>query len=335
MVDYLFFNDKSVVITGGAGFIGSALTRRLLAFSNCRVLILDKLGHGSNLKALESCSKHRYNLVNLDLADVDSVKQVCLDFKPTIFIHLAAESHVDRSIENPFCFVESNIVGTYSILEAAIAVFNSLSEDKQESFRFHHVSTDEVFGSLGSEGCFKETTPYSPNSPYSASKAASDHLVHAWGVTYGLPVTTTNCSNNFGPWQADEKFIPTVIRSLLTGQAVPIYGCGANVRDWLYVEDHVDALLMAVRHGQRNSKYCIGGGTELSNLELCYAIDETLENLGCDYLFEYRFVEDRKGHDFRYAIDSTKALKELGWKPKTSFANALKCTVEWYVDKYI
>ena len=333
-MNYSHFDNKRIVVTGGAGFIGSCLVRTLAQHTNADVLVLDKLGIGSNIKSI---SENLCDLVPLDLYFTDSVVDECKFFQPDIIIHLAAESHVDRSISGPLEFIDSNVKGTFSILEAARSIYETLKGSKKESFRFHHVSTDEVFGSLGATGSFSEVSPYAPNSPYSASKAASDHLVRAWHHTYGLPVTISNCSNNYGPWQSDEKLIPTIIRAVLDTGLVELYGTGANVRDWLYVQDHVDAILTCVEKGKVGESYCVGARCEKSNVDLTFDIFDIFDTISPTLKRKtkgMRFIDDRPGHDFRYSIDPFKMETELGWSPKCDYKSGLTRTIRWYLNSY-
>lgn len=333
-MNYSHFDNKRVLITGGAGFIGSCLVRTLVQHTNASLLVLDKLGHGSNLKAIP---RNVCDVIQTDLYFTDSVIDECEFFSPDIIIHLAAESHVDRSIDGPADFIDSNVKGTFSILEAARRVYEKMDDFRKESFRFHHVSTDEVYGSLQATGKFSEASPYAPNSPYSASKAASDHLVRSWHHTYGLPVTTSNCSNNYGPWQADEKLIPTVIRSAVEKGIVSLYGTGANVRDWLYVQDHVDAILTCVERGTVGETYCVGAECEKTNVDITFDIFDAMGELSSVLNTRTKgvqFVSDRPGHDFRYSIDPTKIKTELGWSPRYKYEDSLKRTVKWYLDFY-
>ncbi len=335
-------NIKSILVTGGCGFIGGALVRRLLMASSVKVFNLDKISYCSDkvatIKLLENLglpAKKRYKLLKVDLINQLEIIEAVLHAKPDIIIHLAAESHVDRSIDTPSSFIDSNIVGTFNLLTAARIYWEKLPKSLQESFRFHHISTDEVFGSLGKRGSFNETSPYSPRSPYSASKAASDHLVNAWHHTYGLPTLITNCSNNFGPWQFPEKFIPLAIRKALNNEPIPLYGDGKNVRDWLFVEDHVDAILLAAIRGNIGESYCIGGNAEKTNHELLEILCSLLDTLKPEK-FQYKelieFVGDRPGHDFRYSINPAKIKNKLNWEPSYTFEDAIKLTVSWYID---
>ncbi|MCO7503813.1 MULTISPECIES: dTDP-glucose 4,6-dehydratase [unclassified Pseudomonas] len=330
-----------ILITGGAGFIGSALVRHLIEHTDHHVLNLDKLTYAGNLESLHSiASNTRYEFVQADIVDQATVSAVLERFRPQAIMHLAAESHVDRSIDGPAAFIQTNIVGTYSLLEATRAYWGTLPAAEREAFRFHHVSTDEVYGDLhGVEDLFTETTPYAPSSPYSASKAASDHLVRAWQRTYGLPVLLTNCSNNYGPYHFPEKLIPLVILNALAGKPLPVYGNGQQVRDWLFVEDHARALLKVVTAGEVGQTYNIGGHNEQTNLGVVHAICALLEELApahpagvARYADLITFVQDRPGHDLRYAIDAGKIERELGWRPEETFATGLRKTVQWYLD---
>ena len=329
---------KRILLTGGAGFIGSALVRHIIRQTDYHVLNVDALTYAGNLESLEDVAQSdRYRFVQADICDGEAVMSLLQDYKPDAVMHLAAESHVDRSIDGPASFIQTNIVGTYTLLEAARSYWDGLDAINKQQFRFHHISTDEVYGSLGAEGLFSETSPYQPNSPYSASKASSDHLVNAWHHTYGLPVVITNCSNNYGPYQFPEKLIPLVILNALEGKPLPIYGAGDNVRDWLYVEDHVTALLRVLEQGGVGETYNIGGHNEKTNLEvvkhICALLDELVpasNHVPHEQLIT--FVKDRPGHDKRYAIDATKIDTELGWKPIETFDSGLRKTVQWYLE---
>ncbi len=327
-----------ILITGGAGFIGSAVIRHIIANSKHSVVNLDKLTYAGNLESLASVeSDDRYAFEKADICNRGELTRIFNQHQPDAVMHLAAESHVDRSISGPSDFIETNIVGTYTLLEAARSYWMDLSPEAKADFRFHHISTDEVYGSLGSEGFFEETTPYQPNSPYSASKASSDHLVRAWHHTFGLPVVTTNCSNNYGPYQFPEKLIPVMILNGLNGKALPIYGKGDNVRDWLYVDDHARALLTVLERGRLGEVYNIGGWNEKTNLEVIETICTLLDELRPQSPFVPHaslksFVKDRPGHDQRYAIDATKIKNELGWEPLETFETGLRKTVEWYLE---
>jgi dTDP-glucose 4,6-dehydratase len=330
-----------VIVTGGAGFIGSALIRALLQDNAVKVVNLDKLTYAGNLESLALVAGNpRYKFVRMDICDQASVADLLEAEKPDAIMHLAAESHVDRSIDGPAAFVQTNIVGTSVLLEAGLAYWRKLSSAGRARFRFHHVSTDEVYGSLGPTGLFREDTRYAPNSPYSASKAGSDHLVKAWHHTYDFPVLITNCSNNYGPYHFPEKLIPLTIVRGLNGQPMPVYGQGENVRDWLYVEDHAQALITVVRQGEVGEVYNIGGSQERRNIDvvrnICALLDEMLPGSAFrSHADLITFVPDRPGHDARYAIDSAKIRNELGWFPRESFDSGLEKTVRWYLDNRI
>ncbi len=328
---------KKVIVTGGAGFIGSALIRHLVGNQFAEVVNLDKLTYAGNLESLQSIEKSPlYHFEQADICDPFAVKRLFDDFQPDTIMHLAAESHVDRSIDDPLCFVKTNVLGTANLLQCALEYWRGLQDDRKAAFRFQHISTDEVYGSLGAEGFFKETTPYDPKSPYSASKASSDHLVRAWGHTFNLPVLISNCSNNYGPFHFPEKLIPLVILNGLDGKQLPIYGKGENVRDWLYVEDHAKALWLINEKGTPGETYNIGGHNERTNLEvvktICTILDELRPKAQGKYSDQIVFVTDRPGHDLRYAIDSDKLQKELGWKPEENFDTGIRKTVQWYLD---
>lgn len=328
----------SIIVTGGAGFIGSALVRHLVQQTSRPVVNVDKLTYAGHLSTVESVQDApNYHFEQADVADAAAMQRIIDTYQPRAIMHLAAESHVDRSIEGPAAFIQTNITGTYTLLEAARSYWSSLSDPEQDRFRFLHVSTDEVFGELGDEGAFSETTPYDPSSPYSASKASSDHLVRAWHRTYGLPALITNCSNNYGPFQYPEKLIPVVILSALAGEPIPVYGRGENVRDWLYVEDHVRALKAVLERGAVGETYAIGGHNEKRNIDvvttICALMDELIEKPAVDRHADLiEFVTDRPGHDYRYAIDASKIEADLGWTPDESFGTGLRKTVQWYVN---
>lgn len=328
----------TVLVTGGAGFIGSCLVRQFIAQSDAAVVNVDKLSYAGNLDSLARVADNpRYRFEQVDIGDAMAMRRVLEQYRPDWIMHLAAESHVDRSIDGPAEFIQTNIVGTYVLLEEARRYFGSLQGAARERFRFHHISTDEVYGSLGESGLFSETTAYAPNSPYAASKASSDHLVRAWGHTFGLPIIVTNCSNNYGPFQFPEKLIPLVILNALEGKPLPIYGNGSNVRDWLYVEDHARALREVIARGQLGETYNIGGHNEQRNIEVVHMICDVLDDLcpkskHVPHRSLIRFVTDRPGHDQRYAIDAGKIQRELGWRPKETFATGLRKTVQWYLE---
>ncbi|ABE38808.1 dTDP-glucose 4,6-dehydratase [Rhodopseudomonas palustris BisB5] len=329
---------KKFMITGGAGFIGSAVVRRLIETSDHEVLVVDKLTYAGNLESLAPVSASpKFSFERVDITDVEAMRRVFAEFSPDIVMHLAAESHVDRSIDGPGEFIQTNLVGTFVLLQAALNHWRTLPAGRKPGFRFHHVSTDEVFGSLGPSGSFNEETAYRPNSPYSASKAGSDHLVRAWHHTYGLPMVMTNCSNNYGPYQFPEKLIALMIINALEGRPLPVYGTGENVRDWLYVEDHAEALLLVAETGGVGESYNIGGDSERTNISVVRSICRIVDELAPDAAIGPRdklieFVVDRPGHDLRYAIDATKIERELGWKPRHSFETGLRHTVQWYLD---
>lgn len=326
---------KCILVTGGAGFIGSAVVRQLLAETDHRVVNLDKLTYAANLASIPGAPDNpRYAFEPVDICDAAELRRVFATHQPDAVMHLAAESHVDRSIDGPGEFIQTNVVGTFRLLEAARGHWAALPAGRKEGFRFHHISTDEVFGSLGTDGFFTETTAYSPNSPYSASKASSDHLVRAWHETYGLPVVLTNCSNNYGPYHFPEKLIPLVILKGLAGLPLPVYGKGDNIRDWLYVEDHARALRLVLDQGRIGESYNIGGHNERTNLEVVRAICALLDEMapaGAPHDRLISFVADRPGHDKRYAIDADKIGRELGWRPQETFESGLRKTVAWYL----
>ena len=330
-----------ILITGGAGFIGSAVIRHIINNTYDSVINVDKITYAGNLESLiEVDSNERYTFEHVDICNRGELERVFSENKPDAVMHLAAESHVDRSIDGPATFIETNIVGTYTLLEATRAYWNSLDEDKKQAFRFHHISTDEVFGDLeGTDDLFTETTSYEPSSPYSASKASSDHLVRAWLRTYGLPTVVTNCSNNYGPYHFPEKLIPLMILNAMSGKALPVYGDGMQIRDWLFVEDHARALYKVVTEGVVGETYNIGGHNEKANIEVVKIICTLLEELLPEkpesvesYSDLITYVTDRPGHDIRYAIDASKIEHELGWKPEETFESGIRKTVEWYLN---
>ena len=324
-----------VIVTGGAGFIGSAVVRLLAGEENIDVVNVDALTYAGNLDSLAPVENSgRYKFVHANVCDAQAMTDLFAAEQPDAVMHLAAESHVDRSIDGPAAFITTNVVGTYTMLEAARAYWQPLPAARKDAFRFHHISTDEVYGSLGAEGLFTETTPYAPNSPYSASKAGSDHLVRAWHHTYGMPVVTTNCSNNYGPYHFPEKLIPLTILNALEGKPLPVYGTGANVRDWLFVEDHARALWTVVKKGRVGEVYNVGGEAERKNIDVVHAICDLIDELapGAKPARELiTFVADRPGHDARYAMDITKISGELGWQPRETFESGLRKTVAWYL----
>lgn len=324
-----------ILITGGAGFIGSAVVRRAIAMGHA-VVNVDKLTYSGNLANVASVADHPgYAFEQVDICDAPALEAVFSRHQPDAVMHLAAESHVDRSIDGPMVFVQTNVVGTAALLEVSRRYWSGLNGARKDAFVFHHVSTDEVFGELGATGKFDEETPYAPNSPYSASKASSDLLVQAWGRTFGLPVVLTNCSNNYGSHQFPEKLIPVVVLSALEGRPIPVYGAGANIRDWLYVDDHAEALLLVLEKGRRGETYCVGGDAELTNIDLVRRICGIMDRLrpsGAPHDRLITFVTDRPGHDHRYAIDTGKIRQELGWAPRFDLEGGLTATVQWYLD---
>ncbi len=331
--------NKNILVTGGAGFIGSAVIRYLINETNNNVLNIDKLTYAGNLESLETVSNNpRYQFLHADICDKSAMTKAFQDFQPNIVMHLAAESHVDRSIDGPMDFIQTNIIGTYTLLEVARNYWQNLAEDKKSRFKFHHISTDEVYGDLeGTDDLFTEETSYSPSSPYSASKASSDHLVRAWYRTYGLPVVVTNCSNNYGPYHFPEKLIPLVILNALDGKPLPVYGDGKQIRDWLYVEDHARALYLVANTAKVGETYNIGGHNEKQNIDVVKTICTILDNIkpridGQSYAQQITFVKDRPGHDLRYAIDASKIQQELNWQPQETFESGIQKTVEWYLN---
>ncbi len=332
----LFTKNTRILVTGGAGFIGGCLIRRLLCETDSKVFNIDKLSYASNLSWLNlHKNKSNHTLIKVDLKDLKNTKEAIEKINPDFVFHLAAESHVDRSINGPHTFIESNIIGSFNLLTALRIHWEKLTPIRKERFRLLHISTDEVFGSLSDNGHFNENTKYDPRSPYSSSKASSDHLMKAWHHTYGMPIIVTNCSNNFGPWQYPEKLIPVVISKILQNKKIPIYGNGLNVRDWLYVEDHINALIVIAKGGINGSSYCIGGYGEMNNIklvnEICKILDKQMnQTIDSSELIE--FVDDRKGHDKRYSIDSSLITKEFKWKPQNNFKTNLETTVNWYLN---
>ena len=340
--DKNFYEKKRILITGGAGFIGSAVIRRLLKEYKIKIFIIDQLSYASNLTSIKQCLNYlklenssRYQFFKVDLCNSKETSLAIKSINPDIVMHLAAESHVDRSISEPRTFIESNILGTFNLLESVREHYQNLTISRKKNFRFHHVSTDEVFGSLGKEGSFDESSPYYPRSPYSASKASSDHLVKAWHNTYELPTLISNSSNNYGPWQLPDKLIPKIIFNVLNQREIPIYGDGSNIRDWIFIEDHVDALLKVLFHGKIGESYCIGGNEEKSNLQIalfiCDYLDKSLQSKTPNSKL-ITFVNDRWGHDFRYKINTNKIYKEMNWKPNFNFELGLENTINWYLN---
>ncbi|MDP1444378.1 dTDP-glucose 4,6-dehydratase [Acinetobacter schindleri] len=328
-----------ILVTGGAGFIGSAVIRHIIQNTNNQVLNIDKLTYAGNLESLKEIDQNpNYQFKKIDICDAEEITKAIEEFQPNAIMHLAAESHVDRSIDGPAAFIQTNIVGTYTLLEVARKYWMGLDAEAQQNFRFHHISTDEVYGDLeGTTDLFTETTSYAPSSPYSASKASSDHLVRAWHRTYGLPVIVTNCSNNYGPYHFPEKLIPLVILNALDANPLPVYGNGKQIRDWLFVEDHARALYKVVTEGVVGETYNIGGHNEKQNIEVVKTICKILDELkpqanGQAYASLITFVKDRPGHDLRYAIDATKIQNELGWTPAETFETGIRKTVEWYLN---
>lgn len=333
-----------IIVTGGAGFIGSAVVRHIINDTKDDVIVVDNLTYAGNLESLDLVSKSsRFQFEKVNICDRTEIDRIFREYQPDAVMHLAAESHVDRSIDGPAEFIETNIVGTYTLLESARAYWNQLTPEKKANFRFHHISTDEVYGDLhGTDDLFTETTPYAPSSPYSASKASSDHLVRAWLRTYGLPTIVTNCSNNYGPYHFPEKLIPLIILNALDGKPLPVYGDGGQIRDWLFVEDHARALYKVVTEGAVGETYNIGGHNERKNIDVVKTICNLLEELvpakpaGVKHYVDLiTYVTDRPGHDMRYAIDATKIYRELGWKPQETFESGIRKTVEWYLDNQI
>lgn len=330
-----------IIVTGGAGFIGSAVVRHIIENTSDEVIVVDNLTYAGNLESLAVISESpRYNFEQVSICDRESLDALFAKYQPDAVMHLAAESHVDRSIDGPAAFIETNVVGTYTLLESTRQYWNTLSQDAKQAFRFHHISTDEVYGDLeGTDDLFTETTPYTPSSPYSASKASSDHLVRAWLRTYGLPTIVTNCSNNYGPYHFPEKLIPLIILNALAGKPLPVYGKGDQIRDWLFVEDHARALYKVVTEGEIGETYNIGGHNERKNIDVVTTICSLLEELVpskpqgvAKYIDLITYVKDRPGHDLRYAIDASKIERELGWTPEETFESGIRKTVEWYLN---
>ncbi len=330
-----------VLVTGGAGFIGINTVIKLLRSTKAKIYNIDKLGYASDLTGIDEVLKElgteaegRYEFKQINLINSEILEEYINEVKPDLILHFAAESHVDRSIDSPFEFINSNIIGTFNLLEATRKYLNKISNEKSKYFRFHHISTDEVFGSLGETGHFSENTPYSPRSPYSSTKAASDHLVNAWFHTYGIPISITNCSNNYGPWQFPEKLIPLVILKAISGERIPLYGDGKNIRDWLFIDDHINAILLTALKSNPGENFCIGGLNEKSNREvvelICSILDE-IKPSNTPYSKLIQLVDDRPGHDFRYSINPKKIKAELDWHPKYKFKDGLLKTIKWYL----
>jgi dTDP-glucose 4,6-dehydratase len=327
---------QTFIVTGGAGFIGSAVVRYLISETEHQVCVLDSLTYAANLDSLAPVMENpRFTFIRADICDGPAIAKALARIQPDVIMHLAAESHVDRAIDGPHQFIETNVIGTYVLLQSALDYWRGLTKARQRAFRFHHVSTDEVFGSLASEGRFSEESPYRPNSPYSASKAASDHLARAWRHTYGLPVVMSNCSNNYGPCQFPEKLVPLTILNALEGKPLPVYGDGSNVRDWLFVEDHARALLLIAQQGRLGETYNVGGSSERRNIDvirlICALLDRSHPQ-GAPHERLIEFVTDRPGHDQRYAVDATKLSSELGWRPQENFESGMARTVAWYIE---
>lgn len=329
---------KTFIVTGGAGFIGSAVARKLITETDDRVVVVDKLTYAGNLDSLAPVTGDaRFAFERADIADAPAMREIINRYEPDVIMHLAAESHVDRSIDGPGEFLQTNVVGTFTLLQATLGYWRGLDGARRRDFRFHHISTDEVFGSLGQDGYFHEEYSYQPTSPYSASKAASDHFVRAWLHTYGLPTVVTNCSNNYGPYHFPEKLIPLIILNALDGKPLPVYGTGENIRDWLYVDDHATALILAAQQGVPGETYVIGGHNERRNIDvvraICALVDEMAPALALGPREQLiSFVQDRPGHDARYAIDASKIERELGWRPAETFESGLAKTIRWYID---
>ena len=328
---------NTIFVTGGAGFIGSSVIRHLLAEFDSDVVNIDKLTYAGNLETVaESEADRRYHFEQSDICDAAAMHQLFVNYQPKAIMHLAAESHVDRSIDGPADFIQTNICGTYNLLEVARKYVDTLGPDDAAAFRFHHISTDEVFGSLGDNGLFTEDSPYQPNSPYSASKASSDHLVRAWHETFGLPVVLSNCSNNYGPYQYPEKLLPVIISKVVAAESIPVYGAGLNVRDWLYVDDHASALVRIMQQGELGRSYNVGGNEERTNIDVVKTVCSILDELapavdGTKHERLISYVADRPGHDLRYAIDASRIKNELDWTPRETFESGMRKTVEWYL----
>ena len=334
-----FCNEvKNILITGGAGFIGGTLINKLLKDKNIKIHNIDYMGYASNELLIEKFKKYTKNYFHhqINLSDINSTKSVIKNSDPDLIIHLAAESHVDRSLNSPQDFIQSNIIGTFNLLKGSLIHYQNLSEKRKSIFRFHHISTDEVFGSLGEFGQFDENSSYDPRSPYSASKASSDHLVRSWYYSFKLPILITNCSNNYGPFQFPEKLIPLTILKAIKEDIIPVYGNGKNIRDWIHVDDHIEGIICVASKGKSGKTYCIGGNSERTNIDIvktiCIHLDKMIPKKKGSYLSQIEFVKDRPGHDYRYSINSNLIKKELGWEPKIYFEKGLTKTIEWYIE---